>query len=78
MSKAHNPPAFPRVLSQEDGDYGRKEFRCEHGMTLRDWFAGQAMQARLTHAEPCFEESWASTAEWAYEMADAMLAEREK
>lgn len=67
MSRVKNPPAFacaaPGIGLQE-------------GMDLRDWFAGLAMQARLSHAEPCFEESWASTANWAYEMADAMLEER--
>ena len=65
-----NPPAFP--LSPGNVPY------YQEGMTLRDWFAGLAMQARLTHAEPCFEDGWAHTAAWAYEAADAMLAERAK
>ena len=68
MTDYPNPPAFPRPGFERYA--GQQE-----GMSLRDWFAGLAMQARLTHYGPCFEEGWAQTAAWAYEMADAMLAE---
>ena len=44
------------------------------GMTLRDYFAGQAMLAR---AESNYE-SWHEYAEDCYQIADAMLAERER
>ena len=40
---------------------------------LRDWFAGQAIQNAPNNA---FE--FGPNAAWAYKMADAMLAEREK
>ena len=40
------------------------------GMSLRDWFAGQA--ASGLQGDPV------DAAEWAYRFADAMLAEREK
>jgi hypothetical protein len=45
------------------------------GIFLRDYFAGLAMQALLAPARSPTSEVIAS---WAYEMADAMLAERDK
>ncbi len=41
------------------------------GMTLRDWFAGQAL-TRLA-----FEHKPNAAASWAYQYADAMIAARE-
>jgi len=53
----------------------------EHGMTLRDWFAGKAMQGML--ANPKLQEqilkagqSWIEESAWA--VADAMLKAREQ
>ena len=58
----NNPPAFPC------GEY-RVPFQ---GMTMRDYFAAKAMQALV-------EKSYFdTTARLAYEIADAMLAAREK
>jgi hypothetical protein len=61
------------------------------GMTMRDYFAGLAMQARiialgdhkhearnLADALKAVDECHASTAERAYRHADAMIAERER
>lgn len=45
-------------------------------MTLRDWFAGLAMQGRLANSDR-FEGSAEREAKEAYEFADAMLKERE-
>ena len=42
-------------------------------MTLRDWYAGLAMQADLTGYDG---SNWARVAKQAYEMADAMLKAR--
>ena len=42
------------------------------GMSLRDYFAGQAMQAWIHH----YGDTKEGTAEAAYDYADAMLAER--
>lgn len=47
------------------------------GMSLRDWFAGQAMQAQLTYGK-CRDMTPEGIAEYSYEFADAMLAERNK
>lgn len=46
------------------------------GLTLRDYFAGLAMQGAL--ASPLFNTSNKTAAKLAYEMADAMLEERSK
>lgn len=55
---------------------GGPAFPCgrykEYGMTLRDYFAGQALASM--RAEFVTDR----TAQLAYEYADAMLAEREK
>ena len=58
-------PAFPaQHFDLADG---------EHGMTLRDWLAGMAMQGLMDAAMPL-----AKIAEEAYQMADAMIQERSK
>ena len=67
-------PAFP-VSYGPDGAAG-----FSGGMTLRDWFAGQALAGVL--ANPA-EGSWGTNeapnaATNAYQMADAMLARRAK
>ena len=46
------------------------------GMSLRDYFAGQAMAGQL--ADPDGEIDPKLIARWSYAYADAMLAEREK
>lgn len=60
-------PAFPRGVSETKEDYAG----AQGGMSLRDWFAGQAMVGYEA-------ESAQAIAEVAYAIADAMLAEREK
>lgn len=47
-----------------------------HGMTLRDYFAAHALQGGLAHNRPAAE--MAGWAKWAYQVADAMLAARDK
>ncbi|WP_293921088.1 hypothetical protein [Sphingobium sp. UBA5915] len=75
-----NPSAFPEV----PGDFNAYEGRP--GMTLRDWFAGQAVGAvvRQCAGDAAFgypdgvssmEQLFAAKA---YAIADAMLAERAK
>jgi hypothetical protein len=65
-------PAFP-CSNDENVNYNY----CKQGMTLRDWFAGQALGK-------CLHEYWGendgleSSAVAAYAIADAMLAAREE
>lgn len=54
------------------------------GMTLRDWFAGQAMAAIISKRKSfttddygVFEREASQNASGAYHYADAMIAERE-
>lgn len=72
-------PAFPTEVSEGVAT------RVESGMTLRDYFAAQAMSARMialgahTHRTDDEESRCdADTAAAAYRKADAMLAERSK
>jgi len=55
-----------------DGGYG--------GMTLRDWFAGQALAYWIKHQleNDCYQKNEPLAERWAYDTADKMLAEREK
>lgn len=57
------------------------------GMNLRAWFAGQALGLLANSSNATLrevigtgprEEQQANAAEWCFDMADAMLAEREK
>jgi len=70
MSKKHNDggPAFPVPMVAPQGDYLNVS---EEGMTLRDWFAGQALASDWAG-----DYSPTGAAEQAYRYADAMLAER--
>lgn len=48
------------------------------GMSLRDYFAGQALIMAMRNEKWSTTATWAEVARWAYHVADAMLAEREK
>lgn len=66
---AENPAAFPNAA---DNGWAR-------GMTLRDWFASQALIGFLTVNAPTeLEDPAPALARASYHMADAMLAERAK
>lgn len=85
-------PAFPRAASE----YEPNELRSDgliaalpyNGMSLRDWYAGQALIGMLSNDEfikaMVLEEltnktkHHKSAAIGAYRFADAMIAEREK
>jgi hypothetical protein len=81
-------PAFPHAQRLWDNDAQSWAVHSVGGMTLRDWFAGQALHTaaiilieaaklgvRNSAAENCFETA---TAEMAQRLADAMLAARTK
>ena len=61
-------PAFPHMMADGHRDYAS-------GMSLRDWFAGQALAGLL--AQTPTAESAAMFARESYVCADAMLAARE-
>lgn len=63
-------PAFPHD-NQEMGDRHRI---AQPGMSLRDWFAGQALAGML--ADSNVTGTYDKLASAAYDMADAMLAAR--
>jgi hypothetical protein len=46
------------------------------GMTLRDWFAGQALAGISASQGDGYSLSPQNEAEWAYQRADAMIAVR--
>ena len=64
-----NMTAFPLYVPDEDGGF------CQKGMTLRDWFAGQALKSGMC---PCNYHNYDATADWCYKQADAMMEAREK
>lgn len=72
-------PAFPGNHSYIDGMPSNYE-----GMTLRDWFAGQAVQAVVTQcgSDSDVHRYAGGPAQYfamkAYELADAMIAEKFK
>jgi hypothetical protein len=47
------------------------------GLTIRDWFAGQALQAVIQEFK-CIDYDEAEVSQGAYAIADAMLKERSK
>ena len=80
MSEAENPPAFPRTCQNFSHE--------QTGMTLRDWFAGQALCGLVAglSALPSRDDGstrrakdrfvFTEAASDAYQIADAMLAAR--
>lgn len=69
-----NMPAFPVYPRIEAGK--SSQINGAVGMTLRDYFAAKAMQGMM--ADHTRDNSPAELSEWAYKIADAMLAERVK
>jgi hypothetical protein len=70
-------PAFPQPNHIVDTDRGREEARGwmqDSGMTLRDWFAGQALAGLLASSEN--NMPFYVVAPLAYRHADAMLKAR--
>lgn len=75
-NSAQGEPAFPLL-------YGERDLGHNEGMSLRDWFAGQAlvsigawMPAGYVNLDT--DAARQARAEWAYQQADALLSERSK
>jgi uncharacterized protein YodC (DUF2158 family) len=69
-------PAFPgEYIKHKSGEVGNSIPITEYssGMTLRDWFAGMALQGMLSWSCKGSPDEFAALA---YENADAMLAAR--
>ncbi len=77
--KQNNPPAFPHdVRSIHSGEINGQE----QGMTLRDYFANSAMKEHMTRAYNgntnfIADSEYINIAKYSYDMADAMLKQRE-
>ena len=65
-----NPSAFPHDLLRDDDAYPTHD--ASPGMTLRDYFAGQALAGYFAHPT----KNATDGAVYCYAMADAMLAAR--
>jgi len=74
MSKDTGGQAFPRQQWEYDGQNNVLQYQ-EEGMTLRDHFAGLAMQS-ISLALDDGEQQLIANA--AYRMADAMIAARSR
>lgn len=75
-AKDSGGPAYP---SPNDVQVGQFQSAGHPGMTLRDWFAGQALTAVSIQAfddELTVEQNARVAAVWAYTVADAMLEAR--
>lgn len=66
-------PAFPCVGYGLSGDSYLQE-----GMTLRDWFAGQALAGIAARGMPAGHANGKDTATVCFALADAMLAARKE
>lgn len=69
--KPDGGPAFPIADSRD---------KWMQGMSLRDWFAGMAVEGLMANSKwAAVETPWPEyAAKEAYEIADAMLKERDK
>ncbi len=83
MSEHTGGPAFPQI--QEWTPDGEGIFKVSGGMTLRDWFAGQAIGQLIIMERRQPEHDFTTVQgriDWyaseSYRVADAMLKAREK
>jgi hypothetical protein len=73
----NDEPAFPYAYEERGPNpETNKQIFSTPGMTLRDWFSGQALKGLL--ANPNIDADYALTAQYAGLQADAMMEERKK
>lgn len=84
MSEDNSGPAFP-VIHTIDGNWVKDPLPQFSGMTLRDWFAGQALSGWIANSPKIEGDRLNATLEHAlklsyaaYTYADAMLEARKK
>ncbi len=69
-------PAFPRPFSEDK--FNEDMLPSQRGMSLRDWFAGQALVGILSDGQYKPGKQWAADASAsAYKVADEMLSARD-
>lgn len=68
MNHPDGSPAFPAL--------GTDRTQFWDGMSLRDWFAGMALQGFLASQHEGWSGTQDTTVRFAFEYADAMLAQR--
>lgn len=81
--KSDGGPAFPMIVWKSPD--GLLAMPSAPGMSLRDWFAGQALVSMGTWVPARKDGTYPGSqkeilnlkSRWSYEMADAMLAARE-
>jgi hypothetical protein len=73
----NNHPAFP--VQAYPGDAANPKVRPNTGMSMRDYFAGQALNGLLANPEDTSDGvEFEDIADYAYNMANVMLVRREK
>lgn len=81
MSKINDGgSAFPRPVGDNNANHPADRLwnGAQEGMSLRDWFAGRAMHARLTGVNVARLDIRHAIAADAYAIADAMLLARSR
>ena len=73
-------PAFPLSVATTagEGHICSGDFAESSGMTLRDYFAAKAMQGLLSGRWGSISNQVGDVVKKSYEIADAMVAERDK
>ena len=70
MSNRNEERAFPVPIGQTD--------ERQWGMSLRDWFAGKAMEAKLLNEDWNWMHDGEMSASECYDLADAMMKARKE
>ena len=81
MTTPNGGPAFPSIRIERGMDIAGNGCNVRvylPGMTLRDYFAGEAMAGMCSDPGLYREEGFEQVADWAYSQADAMIARRSK